>query len=158
VYVRHLAMSEQQELFDAKAAEGQKLATNVAYSSQLDEHVRALEDANKLISGRLVNPQDLAINLQYFYKLEAETGVKLLDTRPAGSVSSKPSAIKGAYTPVPYVISLQAGYARALTFLRKLEQGNYYCRVINASCAQAGQEKASDEVILTLTVELLGRS
>jgi hypothetical protein len=162
IYVRHLSMSEQQAAFDVKSAEGQRLSANISHSNQLDEHVRALEEANKTIAGRLVNPQDLAINLQYFYKLEADTGVKLLDTRPTAASTTKLSTAKGAYVPVQYAVSLQASYVRALTFLRRLEQGNYYCRVVSASCSLAGQsggpDKAADEIVLTLTVDLLGRS
>jgi hypothetical protein len=80
--VRHMEFSEQQAVYDNTAAEGQKLAANIAHAGQLEEQLKALEEANKTISGRLVNPSDLAINLQYFYKLEADTGVKLLDMHP----------------------------------------------------------------------------
>jgi hypothetical protein len=160
VTVRHMKFSEQQVVYDNTAAEGQKLVANIAHAGQLEEQLKALEEANKTISGRLVNPSDLAINLQYFYKLEADTGVKLLEMHPVDVKGSAKLAAKGVYTPVQYVVTLQGGYVRTLAFLRRLEHGAYFCRIISGSCSQvqSTQDKVSGEVTMSLTVELLGRS
>ena len=157
---RHMELSEMQSAYDNAASEGQKFASNIASAGQLDEQLKALEEANKKIAGRLVNPADLAINLQYFYKLEAETGVKLVDTHPIDSRSTPKTGAKGIYTPVQYVVSLQGSYARTLTFLRRLEHGVFFCRIVSGSCSQARseQEKGGGDTSMSLTVELLGRS
>ena len=157
---RHMAMTEIQELYDNTAAEGQKIASNITQAARLDEQLQALEEANKTIAGRLVNPLDLAINLQYFYKLEAETGVKLLDTHPVDSKGTAKAGAKGLYTPVQYVVSLQGEYVRTLAFLRRLEHGAIFCRVISGNCGQGQSEqgKGGGDTAMTLTVELLGKS
>ena len=163
--VRYLDVETIQENHDKAAAEGQRLAANVSHASQLADQTQALEEANKVITSRLVNPSDLAINLQYFYKLEAETGIKLVDTRPVDSRGGAKAAVKGLYTPVQYIISLQGGYGKVLAFIRKLEHGTYFCRVISSNCSQAQAEqekgtgeKGSSEMVMSLTVELLGKS
>jgi len=158
--MRHLELADAQAIYDDAAAEGQKLTVTISHAGQLDEQLKELEEANKAISARLVNPPDLAINLQYFYKLEADTGVKLLDTHPVDVRGSAKSATKGSYTPVQYAITLHGGYIQTLTFLRKLEHGVFFCRVIGGSCAQAQseQEKGGGDTTMSLTVELLGRS
>ncbi len=162
--VRYLDVATLQETHDKTAAEGQRLSSNISHASQLTEQTQGLEAANILIASRLINPSDLAINLQYFYKLEAETGVKLLDTRPVDARAGAKAAAKSSYTPVQYVVSLQGGYSRVLAFLRKLEHGTHFCRVISSSLnqAQADQEKSggekSSEMVMSLTVELLGKS
>lgn len=162
--VRYFDVATLQETHDKTAAEGQRLATNISHASQLTDQTKVLEAANAVIASRLVNPSDLAINLQYFYKLEAETGVKLLDTRPVDTRTNAKAGGKGLYTPVQYVVSLQGGYGRVLAFLRKLEHGTYFCRVISSSLsqAQAEQDKSggerSAEMVVSLTVELLGKS
>ena len=156
---RHFDFAETQSAFDNSAAEGQKLEANIAYAGQLEEQLKTLEEANKTISGRLVNPSDLAINLQYFYKLEAETGVKLVDTRPIDS-RAPAKAGKGQYSSVQYAVTLQGSYARTLTFLRRLEHGAYFCRIVGGNCTQAQVEqgKGGGDTSMSLTVELLGRS
>ena len=157
---RHFDFAETQSAFDNSAAEGQKLESNIAYGGQLEEQLKALEEANKTIAGRLVNPSDLAINLQYFYKLEAETGVKLVDTRPIDSRAPAKAGAKGLYSSVQYAVTLQGSYVRILTFLRRLEHGAFFCRIISGNCtqAQAEQGKGGGETSMSLTVELLGRS
>jgi len=156
--VRHLALAELQTVYDNAAAEGQRLDANVTHAGQLDEQLKALEEANKSISERLVNPSDLAMNLQHFYKLEADTGVKLLDTHPVDIRGAK-STGKGVYAPVQYAVTLQGGYMRTLTFLRRLEHGVFFSRIISGSCSQAqsAQDKEGSDTTMSLTVELLGR-
>jgi len=157
--VRHFDFAETQSAFDGSAAEGQKLESNITYGSQLEEQLKTVEEANRTIAGRLVNPSDLAINLQYFYKLEAETGVKLVDTHPIDSRAPAKTAAKGLYTSVQYAVTLQGSYVRTLTFLRKLEHGAFFCRIISGNCAQAQTEQGKGgETSMSLTVELLGRS
>jgi len=161
LWIRHDAAAEKQAVFDTTVVEGQRLTDNIAHSAQLEEQFHELEEANKAIESRLVNPSDLAINLQYFYKLEAETGVKLIDTRPSDTRgNSGKTAVKGAYVPVQYVISLQGKFSQTLALLRRLEQGTYYCRILSGNCsqAQAEQEKGGGDIVMSLTVELLGRS
>jgi len=160
IFVRHMTLAEQQSIYDNAAADGQRLAANVTHAGLLDEQLKTLEEANATIAGRLVNPSDLAINLQYFYKLEADTGVKLIDTHPVDARGAAKPAAKGLYVPVQYAVTLQGGYVRTLTFLRRLEHGAYFCRIIGGSCSQAQSEqdnKGSSDTTMSLTVELLGR-
>jgi hypothetical protein len=165
LFIRRSSMAEMKASLEGNAAEAQRHITNISYSIQLEEHLHALENANRVIASRLVNPEDLALNLEYFYKLERETGVKLLDTRPAAASPGSARAavaMKGGYKPVQYAVSLQGSYARVLTFLRRLEQGSYYCRVVTANCNLAQEEasgkKGASEIVLSLTVEILGKA
>lgn len=168
LFMRRSAMADMKATLERNTDESQRHLANISNSSQLAEHLQALENANQVIAGRLVDPQNLAINLEYFYKLERETGVKLLDTRPASAASAigrGAATIKGGYKPVQYAVSLQGSYTRVLTFLRRLEQGNYYCRVVTANCnpaqedtSAANADKKAAEVILSLTVEILGKA
>jgi Tfp pilus assembly protein PilO len=157
LFYRHAALAEMQAQRDQKVLDRDRQFENKTHASLLEAQLQAMESANATIRTRLINPNDLANNLQYFYKLETEAGVKLLNTpRPA---SENLKASKGLYVPVQYAVSVQGSYRQVLTFLRKLEQGIYYCRVKSAVCSQAQQtnENAPAEVVLSLNVELLGR-
>lgn len=157
-FYRHGALAEMQAQVEQRMADGQRQATNVNFANLLDSQLQAIEVANTNVASRLINPNDLANNLQYFYKLESEAGVKLLNTpRPT---AEKIKTGKGLYVPVQYAVSVQGSYKQVLTFLRKMEQGVYYCRVKGAVCSEAQKtnESAQAEVVLSLTVELLGRA
>ncbi|MBI5382153.1 MAG: type 4a pilus biogenesis protein PilO [Opitutae bacterium] len=140
-----------------KTTQAERLSTNLKNAAQLKEQYDALSASVKQIEARLVHPADLARNKQYFYKLEAETGVKLLDLRQ-GTPTSK--GRKTIYAPVPYTVSVQGDYAMVINFVRRLEKGVHYCRVLTASAAPVGAGAASDgglgQVSLTLNLELNG--
>jgi Tfp pilus assembly protein PilO len=162
VYFRHGALQSTEAVLGEKAAEGERLKSNVTYSTNMAEHLAQITAANDAVSKRLVRSSELAINLQYFYKIEAETGVKLGDLQQQASTPSK-DAPKGAYTTVPYSARLEGSFTNILMFLRRLEQGWYYSRIISASVETSGGDgadagaKASDIVQLNITLELLGK-
>lgn len=161
-FFRSSTISDLRANLEAKSAEAQKQSTNISYSAQLDEQLNALREANKQISGRLVNPQELAINLQYFYKLETETGAKLISASPATLSQGRPQVFKTGFKPVPYTISVQGSFFQIVSFLRRLEQGSSYCRIIAASCSptqEEGQDKGEPSAIaLNLSIEILGKA
>ena len=87
-FFRQGSVPEAEALLAQKTTESRRLKGNVTNSISLKDHVAALEEANRKVEQRLVQATDLAKNQQYFYKIEAETGVKLTDLRPGGSAST----------------------------------------------------------------------
>ncbi|MFT3784050.1 MAG: hypothetical protein QM790_18745 [Nibricoccus sp.] len=156
---RASAVTELKSQCEDASRDVEKYLTNIANSAQLDEQLKQLAAANEEISARLVDPQNLAMILQYFYKLEAESGVKLLGTRPTGALQ-KSAALKGGYKIAQYDVSLQGSFPKVLTFLRKLEQGSCYCRITTANVRptnEAADRKEVTEIAISLTVEILGK-
>jgi Tfp pilus assembly protein PilO len=153
-------------LLDQKTTESRRLKGNVTNSISLKEHVAALEEANRNVEQRLVQATDLAKNQQYFYKIEAETGVKLTDLRPGGSASAstaKPVAgAKKHYASVPYSCTVQGTYSQLLAFLRKLEGGEHFQRILTATVSMGGGSEsatAADPILsLSISIEFLGQS
>lgn len=144
---------------DQVSAEGRRLTANIRNAAQLAEQIAVLEEAGRKIAPRLVSAPELAKNLQYFYKLEADTGTKLLDLRqlpPAVAVSTK--APPAAYAGVGFALSVEGEYPALIEFLRRLENGTHYCRVLNAAVTTtSGEVDRNGPLKLTLTLELLGQ-
>ena len=165
-YYRHTAVPETESLLEQRSAESERLKNNIRYSALLDDQLIALKAANREIEGRTVRPAERATNYQYFYKLEADTGVKLLDLRQmelataAGTARPAKAAPKPTYTGVPYAVAVQGSYSEVLTFLRRLEGGLHFCRVLSASVSLSRSEgettSEAQPVTLSLTLELLG--
>ena len=63
------------------SAEGEILMKNLVNGSGLKEHVETITEKSAELESRLVRPAELAKNLQYFYRLEGETGAKLGELR-----------------------------------------------------------------------------
>lgn len=155
IYYRSSELPQTTALLEQKSKEGARLAANVRNSARLPEQIAAMTAATKAIEGRLVRPGELAQNLQYFYRLEAETGVKLTDLRQLTATAPR-GAKPGTSFGVGFAVTVQGDYRTLLEFMRRLEQGTHYCRVMSASIALAGPERTSP-LTLALGLELLGR-
>ena len=160
IYFRSDRVPDSEELLDQKASLGERIDANLKNGVQLAEQFAAIAAARHEIESRMIHPDELAKNLQFFYKLEADTGTKLIDLRqvnvvPPGKPGSKP---KTFYIGVGYAVTVRGDYVRLLDFLRRLESGQRFCRVLTATVGVAGStdKDRANELTLNLTLELLG--
>ena len=153
IYYRSGQMPDTEAELTQKSAEGERYAANLKNATQLQEHFDALVAANKAIDARIVRASQFAQNVRYFYKLESETGVKLVtDPRVAPPLAKKDP--KAAYVSIPCSLAVQGTLPQLLGFLRRLESGTHYCRVLNVSLAGSADRNAP--LSLSLNLELLG--
>lgn len=156
VYRRDAVPAAAAEVED-RTTKGERLSANLTNSAHLTEQREALVQANAAVSGRLVRAGELSKNLQYFYRLEAETGTKYTDLKQL------PTAAKLApgtsYQPVPYSVTVEGNYFQLVTFLRRLENGVHFCRVMNSTLSRAGNSELlqNQQLTLNLNLELLGQ-
>ena len=151
VYFVNGQIEDATKLLEQKTAEGSRLAANVKNAAQLPEQLEMLTSAVKKIQGRLIRGSQLATNLQYFYRLETDSGVELIDLRQtSGTQPTKANAGVG------FAIAVKADYVTVLGCLRRLENGTHYCRVMTAAINGAGADRTGP-VTLSLSLELLGQ-
>ena len=155
VYLRSDLLPEAEKVFTDNAQKAALLAANIEDSEQLKDQHSALSAANQKVSDRMIRVGQLAENLQYFYRLESDTGAKLTDLRQV----PQPMAIKGApkttYVPVGFAMTAQGSYAQLMDLLRRLEGGEHYCRVITCSIHPVGELRGG-AIQMALSLELLG--
>lgn len=147
-----------------RTADRDRVALNIKYSVQLSEQSDALAASVKEIESRLIRPNELGNNTQYFYTLEKLTGVKITDLRqtssavasvaPGGAVAAR--AAKVTYVPVGFSIGAQGTLPQILNFLRQLENGSHYCRVLTTSFVGNASSR-SPILTVSMTLELLGQ-
>jgi hypothetical protein len=154
IFFRGELIPEAETALTQKSTEGEKIRANIQYSTQLKEQFESLTAANKEIESRLVRASQLSTNTQYFYKIESETGVKILDLRQTTpSTVAKPA--KGSFIPVVFSVSVQGELKQVLEFLRQIENGVHYARVLQATCSGNTSNRAAP-LVLALNLELLG--
>lgn len=160
IYFRSGLGEERKTELDQKQTEGRRYHANLTNSAQLTEDLQVLVEANRIVRDRAINPADLAKNLQYFYRIEAETGVKYTDLRQVGVVAggkatpaagAKPSAAS-SYVPINYTVSVSGDFPAMINFLRSLERGGHFCR-LNGMVASL----TASSVTINLNVDLLGQ-
>lgn len=159
LYYRSGALDQQQQDYDAKAAEAATMISNVSLSKSLPAEVAELQAATKELESRLVRASQMALNQQYIYRLEAETEVKLLDMRQ----NTAPKPGKTNYIGIPYNVNVQGPYKNVMNFLQRLEKGRHFCRIYTANItksagpSEGGAQTPSAAVTLALTLDLLGQ-
>lgn len=148
---------------ELRQKEAENIKRNLRYAAGLKEQLADLKVLLAIVDARLVRPEDLASNLQYFYRLESETGVKILLLRQLTGTTGTaptPSSSKTGYRPVPYSVIVESSFPQVMAFLTKLERGPHFNRSLTFT-AQRGATSSpegiqSGTVVVNLSVELLG--
>ena len=114
-----------------------------------------------MIESKTINPGALATNLQFFYRLEQDLELTIIDIRQGALGTGPPNA---TYLAVPYIVSVQGTYLQLLDFLQKLEQGDRLVQFVSANFSP-GRGPAAQRadpydplMVLTLDLILLGQS
>jgi hypothetical protein len=157
-YFRMDAIDEARTAFEAKEKESRAIAQNARHTNGLAEQVAEMQAAGKAIESRLLRAGDLANNLQVFYRLENETGVKLIDARQ-NPPSARQGAPKTLYVPVSFSVTMQGNYTQIWSFMRRLETGPHFARFERVAVGKVetvAKDAGSDIMSAVLTVELLG--
>lgn len=153
LYFRSGSIPAAEAALEQKSAQAEKYAANITYSAQLKEQHDALVTAGKKIEERLTRASEQGVNTQFFYRLERESGARIISFGQASSAPAKNA--KSAFVPVGFNVSVQGTLPQVLDFLRQLEGGAHYGRVLSANLVVAATAR-SGPLTLSLTLELLG--
>jgi hypothetical protein len=137
-----------------RAREGQKMLKLIARGSQLRTELAAVRTASRRIDENLVVEKNIPENFWYFYKVEQDTQVKLTELQQRPAAPPEPGA-PATYKRVPFSLKLAGSFRSVITFLQWVETGPRFQRV-NSFLLQR-QDLKSDNVVLQLDLELLGR-
>lgn len=156
LYLRGDLIAESQTKYEATAKQAARIQANLKNAVNLPEQLAEAQALGKELENRLMKAGQLASNLQYFYKLEAENEVKLTDLRQ-GAVATGRSGPKTAYVGIPYNLAIQGSFKQVTQFITRLENGRHFCRYTSASISKlGGNSTTADLLAVSLNIELLG--
>lgn len=157
LFVRSAQAGNLAALLKQKEQEGQRILDNVRDGSNLAEQVDTLAAAVRELESRLIRGSERAANLQYFYRLESDTGVKEINLQPAAAAPVR-GAPKTLYTGVGFTVSVQGDYRQILSFIGRLESGPHFYRLNRGALIRSRSNAPGNPGALTLTLnlELLG--
>jgi hypothetical protein len=155
IYQRSDLLPDAEKVLSERSKQGALIQANIEDSHQLSEQHAALVAANQAMANRMIHVGQVAENLQYFFKLESDTGTKMTDPRPLAWTPPAKNAPKTSYTPVGFAFTAQGTYVQIMDLLRRLENGEHYCRVIACNLRPAGEQRGSP-LTITMSIELLG--
>jgi len=156
LYFRSDAIDQTKVRAEEIAKQSQVMLTNVRNSAGLTlaQQTATIQQAARQLENRLVKANQLATNLQYFYRLESDTGVKLTDVRQ-NQVGR--AATNGIYLGVPYSVTFQGTFKQVLEFLQRIENGKHFSKYSSVSFNKAaGAESGAGALSVSMNIELLG--
>jgi len=160
-FIRSGSVDDLRSELSSRESEAARLADNVHNGQRLPAQLDEMEGLTRQISDRLSVPTDVAGNQQYFYKLEADSGVKLADLHqmPTGAKSAKTKYTQ--YSVVSYSTTVLGDFAHLVSFLRSLESGQKLSAVTGADIMLSPTTKTQDDpgpsalLQMNLSVQLL---
>jgi len=153
LYLRADAIDATKQQLDEITKQSEVMVSNVRNSAGLALQVETIRQATKQLESRLVKANQLATNLQYFYRLESDTGVKLTDVRQ----NQTGRAGGGLFVGIPYVVTLQGTFKQVLEFLQRVESGKHLSKYSSISFNKAaGTDANSGLLSVSMNIELLG--
>jgi hypothetical protein len=155
LYYRTDLLPDAEKVLGDRTKQGELLAANIEDSAQLTEQHAALVAANNAIADRMIRVGQLAENLQYFYRLESDTGVKLTDPHQSPWNPPAKTAARTNFTSVGFTLSAQGDYPQIIDLMRKLENGEHYCRVIACNLHPASDVRGG-QLQMRLSLDLMG--
>ncbi|HXB02730.1 MAG TPA: hypothetical protein VNV15_07935 [Opitutaceae bacterium] len=163
IYFRKDTLATAQAELDDKTSRANHLkenvdsATSVNKADRLDEQLATMTQATQAIEARLVHVDQLAVNKQYFYKIESETQTKLTSLNQTGVMAAGKNSGNTAYVAVVYSVNVEGTYAQLLDFMRRVENGDHFSRVQGLTLSQAGGgDNTPGHASLGLQLQLLG--
>jgi Tfp pilus assembly protein PilO len=154
LYLRSDVIDETKAKVDELSQKSEVMLSNVRNSAGLAQQTEAIRRSAKQVEGRLVKASQLATNLQHFYRLESETGLKLTDVRQ----NQIGRAGTGGYIGIPYSVTFQGTFKQVLEFFQRIESGKYFSKFSSISVNKtAGAEPTGVSLLsVSMNIELLG--
>ncbi|NDV62580.1 hypothetical protein G0Q06_08965 [Puniceicoccales bacterium CK1056] len=113
--------------------EWEQILTNTERSNGLEEDIAALESGLEDIESRLMRVENVAINYEFFYDLEEETGVTLnqFSQGVASDGSEIPMGLEKMkhFSVIPYDLTIAGSMDQLLGFMDVLNRQNYIVRL-----------------------------
>jgi Tfp pilus assembly protein PilO len=147
--MKWLELEHKQVMQDADLA----TASMISGPSVKQERLAALE-CTRRIEDNLVVEDNLAENLWYFYKIEQQTKVRILELRPENPIISDSRSL---YKRIPFSIRATGTYAQTAAFLYALETGPRLTYIPTLMYRRVELETANPMVTLEMNVQMLGK-
>jgi hypothetical protein len=161
-YLRIDAVNNARDNLDAKNTLAQKYQNNLRNAAGLPEHAQAMQAAGKELDGRLLRVNQLAMNQQYFYRLESETGIKLVDVKQTNVAANPKAKSRAGTVGIPFNVTAQGDFRQIVSFLQNLENGAHFARFLTVSLqpygvsSEAGSSGGGGTMSVSVSLELLG--
>lgn len=126
-YIRGGPAAEVQSEHQRLQLEWDRITANLNRAEGLGADLEALRAAVEEIGEHLIDPDEKAINYQYFYGLEQATGVRILLLEQSDQLPAVPGDAR--YQPVEFRLSATGDFRSLADFIYRIERGAQFARL-----------------------------
>ncbi len=159
LYLRSGTVDELSVRETSLRSELRAIKENVKNSRNLEEHLSEMEVLAEEIDSRLFREEERAVNLNFFYELEADQGVSYgsLDQQAGGSPIYRKGGARQLkrFSTMAFSISLQEPFEKVLRFMHALETSRPLIRVGSFNIGDADGQSNPDQTNATLRISIL---
>jgi len=151
-------LDEAKQQLAQQQSEADALHRNIRNGTELPDQLTALQNGLARLEQRLMKSGDVAAYQQFFFKLETDSGVKIVRFQPANTARSSQVKQPGSYQPLGFDLTVEGGFPDLVRFAHNLEASSRHFRMVSFSVrrgAAAGPVQ-SNLVTLVMGLELLG--
>ncbi|HLP07240.1 MAG TPA: type 4a pilus biogenesis protein PilO [Opitutaceae bacterium] len=154
---RFSSLDEATTELESLRSDAQKAERNVRNASGIEQHLEVLTKNVGRLESMLIGVDDVSGNQAFFYRLETNTGVRIVVLRPGGA--AKDAAKTASYVPAGFNVVVQGSYAQIVAFLGALEDRERLYRLNDFTIQRASDQQAGGgpEVALNLNLQLLAK-
>lgn len=126
-----VSLNDELEQLDREWA---RMNTNLRRAPNLEADLASILTLKNSVRERVLDPDQRAINYDYFYSMERDSGVRVVTLNQSGVIETKGSSIAGItefkkYRLVGYTISIEGEFDKIVKFLTALSNGHHLIRV-----------------------------
>ena len=132
------------------------MANNLIFGRDLETNLKQLEDAQKLLSATLIDPDNIIENQQYFFGFERIDGLHIVDPTQMDTIRDKDATM----SLTSFKIQATGSWANIAAFFYALQTGPHLVRVTSLDLdklRQTSTDTTPEQISATLEVQVLGK-
>ena len=163
ILIRNPKVSSLQEINDQREREWTTVRTNHERSAGLEAEVEKLRSFSEEVNRRLISADAIANNYNYFYRIERQTGIRIVNIQQLPVASAR----RPQYLPelndfdlVPFNLTFQGSFDVTMTFLQGIERGEHLVRIESISINRdegTGTSSNQRTLVTRMEMNILGR-
>lgn len=138
---------------DKLEREWTNIQTNIERSTGLREDIDLLEAGLEEIQGRLMRVEEVAVNHEFFYAMERQTGIILRQFSQGSATLGQDLPMGGEgmrnFSSIPYNFVMEGTLEQILTFIELLDRQPYIVRLDSLNISRPAETTQSGEHLLS---------
>lgn len=145
-HVRSLAVLQRK-----RQVEGEAVQLTLIAGPQLRQELAFVRQINQRIADSLISEENLADNVNYFYKIEEESEARLDDLH---AFNAPPPDTDSPYKKIPFGLKVSGTFAQVAAFIHAVETGP---RLVSINHFSFRKRAGTTLIVADLNLDLLGK-